>query len=452
MFKKIRKFVAIAILAVATIIPLSSCKGEFVDYASQAKIQTTNWRTGDFKTDGVGVATLRKSVDGDTAHFYVGATSYIIQGRFNGIDTPESTGVIELWGKAAARFTRETLEKAKTIVLETEPNNEEDGPETDSTGNRYLVWVWTSERPIEEEDGSQLRLLNLEIVQNGYSFSKGTAGSIYESYLLDADAQAQRHDLVIWSDDVDPDFYYGKAIISSLQEIFSHPEDYLGAKVYVEGYVTRTMGYNAYIQDEFEEEDGSMKNYGAYIFTMYKEYEILAKGNHIGVTGVVGTYNGSYQLTDVKYNPLQEIEDGMVNLGDTKIIEPEVISVEEALKGDRMGTLIRINNLRATGGYGGLDELDKNGNKNETNSMTIYVKDENNKEFNIRIDASTFIRDTNKKKIQTYKYFVNLSKEGVTFDFVGLMGRYISDYTDAEEIQLMLVATSDLFYHNLPEA
>lgn len=456
MFKSIKKVVAIALLAVAAIVPMTSCgSSEMIDYVSQTKIVSTNWKTSNYRETGVGIVTLKKNVDGDTAHFYAGSTSYVIQGRFNGVDTPESTGVIEPWGKKAAAFTADILNKAQTIVLETEPNNEKKGPEADSTDNRYLVWVWTSERPAEEEDGTQLRLLNLDLVQNGLSPSKGTSDSIYNNVFLDADAQAQKHKLYYWSKDPDPDFYNGAATITSLQEIFSNPQDHIGEKVYLEGYVTRTMGTDAYIQDEFEEEDGSYKMYGCYIFTMYKDYSILRKGNHIGVTGKVAEYNGSYQLVDVKYNSQQAVTDGMVDLGGTLTSEEvnerfmQTITVDEANNGVGMGTLIKINNLRATGGYGGNDEKDKNGVNYEKNSMTIYVRDENNREFQIRIDDKTSIRDKDGMKIKSYTYFVNLSKNGVTFDFAGLMGRYESEFTGEVELQLMLVVTSDITYHGL---
>ena len=114
-----------------------------------------------------------------------------------------------------------------------------------------------------------------------------------------------------------------------------------------------------------------------------------------------------------------------------------------------MAVLCKMENLRVTGGYGGLYELDYNGQKNEDNAMTLYVKDENGKDFNIRIDASTFIRDTDGNQICSYKYFVNYCNQGAgyTFDFVGLMGKYTSLTTDKTEIQLMLVATSDLTYN-----
>ena len=42
----------------------------------------------------------------------------------------------------------------KTIIIETEPSQNTGGPIADSTGTRYLGWVWVSEKSIDEEDGS----------------------------------------------------------------------------------------------------------------------------------------------------------------------------------------------------------------------------------------------------------------------------------------------------------
>jgi hypothetical protein len=56
-----------------------------------------------------------------------------------GIDTPESTGQIEPWGKPASIYTKSKLQNAKEIVLE---SDEVGTPVFDSTGERYLAWVW----------------------------------------------------------------------------------------------------------------------------------------------------------------------------------------------------------------------------------------------------------------------------------------------------------------------
>lgn len=433
-----------------TLMAPTGCSETFVDYAAQTRIHTQDWKTSDYWETGCGQATLKKNVDGDTAHFYAGDTNRILQGRFNGVDTPESTGVIEPWGKKAAKFTAGILNNAKTIILETERDDGLRAPENDSTG-RYLVWIWTSERPIEEEDGSQLQLLNLRLVQEGFSPAKGAIDSVYQDVFLDADAQAQKFKLHIWSKDIDDEFYYGAANFTNLKAIFSEPEEHVGEKVYVEGVVTRTMSTNAYIQESFEDEEtGLVENYGCYIFTQYKQYDILKRGNRIGVVGIVAEHYGSYQLVDVKYNPYLHGDDDMVLLEENVEVEPVEMTVPDANEGKGMGTLIRVNGLVATGGYGGLDEKDANGNQNTTNSMTIYTKDSSNRTFNIRIDGSTFIRDQNGDQIRTYKYFVNWCKENPSgsFDIVGILGRYESEVTERIEIQLMLIATSDLIYHS----
>ncbi len=433
-----------------TLMAPTGCGKKFVDYAAETRIHTQDWKTSDFWETGCGQATLKRNVDGDTAHFTAGSTQRFLQGRFNGIDTPESTGVIEKWGKKAAHFTADILNKAKTIILETEREDGLKKPEND-TNNRYMVWVWTSERPIEEEDGSQLQLLNLRVVQEGFSPAKGAIGSVYQDAFLNADAQAQKFKMHIWSKDVDDEFYVGAATISNLKDIFSEPDEHVGEKVYVEGVVTRTMGTNAYIQESFEnDETGAIENYGCYIFTQYKQYDILKRGNRIGAVGIVAEHFGSYQLVDVKYTPGFHGEDDMVLLEENVEIDPVEMTVPEANEGKGMGTLIRVNGLVATGGYGGLDEKDANGNPNESNSMTIYMKNSSNQSFNVRIDKATFIRDLDRNQIRTYRYFVDWCKANPNgcFDIVGILGRYESEETGRTEIQLMLVATSDLIYHS----
>ena len=447
-FKKILSVIVLSLGLITT----SACKQEFIDYVSQVKFEQTDWKDSDFLTTGTGVVTLKNPVDGDTAHFFTGRYNKVVQGRFNGVDTPESTGVIEEWGKAASKFTRNALENAKTIVLETERDDGQVGPEADSTSGRYLVWVWVSDRTVEEEDGTGLTLLNLALVQEGLSPSKGNTGSKYQEYFLDADAQAQKQKLHIWSEEDDPDYYYGSAQITNMQAVFSNPSEWLGEKVYVECVVSRTLGTNAYIQDDFEQEDGTIKTYGAYIFTQYKEYSILTEGNRIGVIGIISEYFGSYQIVDVKYNELLPTDQDMKLISSGHTVEPTELSVDEALKGEHMGVLCRVNNLKVTDGYGGTAELDKSGEYNEKNSMTLYVEDSEGNKFNIRIDANAYIRDKDGKRIRTYKYFVEYCEqgEGYTFDFIGLMGKYESQYTDETSIQLMLVGTTDLIY-NAPE-
>ena len=115
----------------------------------------------------VGSATVRQRVavnnyvDGDTTHFIVPASvdpSGEFRARYIAVNTPESTGKIEEWGKAASRFTKEKLENAEEILIE----SDSDQWNPDSTSSRYLVWVWY--RPAGEQD---YRNLNIELLQNG---------------------------------------------------------------------------------------------------------------------------------------------------------------------------------------------------------------------------------------------------------------------------------------------
>ena len=85
--------------------------------------------------------TVKLFIDGDTTHFHVPEsvnTSGVLKARYVSINTPESTGKIEEFGKKASAFTREKLSGAESIIIESE-----DGSwNADSTGDRYLVWVW----------------------------------------------------------------------------------------------------------------------------------------------------------------------------------------------------------------------------------------------------------------------------------------------------------------------
>ena len=85
--------------------------------------------------------TVTAYVDGDTTHFAVPESLVpggVLKARYLAINTPECTGKIEEYGKKAAAFTKEKLSSAVSIVIE----SDDDHWNLDSTGGRYLVWVW----------------------------------------------------------------------------------------------------------------------------------------------------------------------------------------------------------------------------------------------------------------------------------------------------------------------
>ena len=454
-FKKLFVALLLSICTLGVTAGLSSCGSkEFVDYVSATKIHSTNWKTSNFIQTGVGIVDYKSAIDGDTVHFECNGN--LIKARFNGVDTPESTGILEKWGKQAANFTKEKVEAAKTIVLESEPLREDtSSPEQDSNG-RYLVWVWLSERTPQEEDGSQLYLLNLSLVQEGFSYTKGADGSVYSDVIYDADLQAQRFDLHLYSDDKDPLFYEGDAKINEL-DVYQNTENYVGAKVHITGIITRTLGDNAYIQKTFVDGEGNeIGTYGLYIFTQYTKYDIFVKGNELAVTGTLAERYGSYQLINVSYSDIAALksEDDMKVLSTGNVIDPIVVTAAEANTKAYAGRLVTIENLYIKDGYGGFDNFyaecmeDPSTTEayclNSSNAMTLYAEQTVNgvkTQFTVRIDSSASIRNTNNKKIKDFNYFV-----GKTLTLTGIMGMYQSENATSPTNQLMLVATSDVAY------
>ena len=113
--------------------PSGSTNVEGVDYAGQLKL---DMNSSTLKLE----VTVKTYVDGDTVHFHVPTTVMpggVLKGRFLAINTPESTGKIEEYGKAASNFTKQTLQNAVSIILESDTSEWN----ADSTGDRYLVWV-----------------------------------------------------------------------------------------------------------------------------------------------------------------------------------------------------------------------------------------------------------------------------------------------------------------------
>ena len=87
--------------------------GEVIDYAAEAKMGGSEIAKQE--------VTVAAYVDGDTVHFSVPESvdpSGVLKARFIGVDTPESTGKIEEYGKKAAGFTKERLSDARSIVIE----------------------------------------------------------------------------------------------------------------------------------------------------------------------------------------------------------------------------------------------------------------------------------------------------------------------------------------------
>ena len=259
--------------------------------------------------------TVKSFVDGDTVHFLVPESimpSGVLKARFIGIDTPESTGKIEEYGKAASEFTKEKLSRAHSIMLESADGNWD----FDSTGGRYLVWVW-----YKAEKAGEYRNLNIELLQNGLARAYSSANNRYGSACTAAINQAKANKLNIYSGQKDPNFYYGDAVELTLKELRCGIEGYNGKKVAFEGVITINSGNGVFIEDYDAETD---RYYGISAYYGYglsgAGLDILSVGNRARIVGTVQYYEagGCYQVSGLSYrqmkpddpNNLQKLSEG----------------------------------------------------------------------------------------------------------------------------------------------
>ena len=273
---------------------------EKIDYAGQAKLNF------DAETQTIEV-TVKSYIDGDTTHFYAeGFPEGVLKARYQAVNTPESTGKLEEWGKTAARFTRSKLESAISIVIESNSNKWE----TDSTGERTLSWVW-----YKSADMTDYRCLNLELLQEGLAWGSKASESRYGELATAALAQALALKLYVHApDDVkDPDFFYGDSIEVDLKELRLNIDSYSGKRVAFEGIVSYYVNQGVYVENYDEE---TQMYYGIYVYYGFNSINsqgvsVLALGNKVRITGVVQYYEAgnSYQVSDLKYNQFMPGDD-----------------------------------------------------------------------------------------------------------------------------------------------
>lgn len=290
--------------------PTPNPGNEVVDYVSQLKLDLTSSTAKiiDAKVrvvNGVAVG----YIDGDTTHFSVDKSHKdydqfaqgVLKARYLAIDTPESTGVIEDYGKTASNFTHDKLAGAQSIVIESDTD---DGKwNADSTGGRYLVWVWY--RNSETED---YRNLNLEILQSGLAAGSKTGNNRYGEYCTKALTQARDQKLYLYSGKPDPDTYHGEAIELTLKQLRLNAETYKGKVVAFEAVVTKVNENTVYVQ-EFDAE--TERYFGIQIFLGYNQGTfrdiMTGVGNRVRVVGSMQYYEsgGTYQIADIRYRDMK---------------------------------------------------------------------------------------------------------------------------------------------------
>lgn len=301
---------------------LSACNGggsKGVDYTKDIKL-TLDYTGHNFFQDGIGQVTLFTHIDGDTSHFkcVVGDTTTTLKSRYYGIDTPESTGAIQPWGQEASDYTHAVLERANTngTIVVSSPFNYYGAPEADSTGSRYLSLVWVNETkknaPIDE-----LRLLNLMIVQDGWSWAKNLSDiPEYVDTFQAAQAQAEKLKRGMWQADYPEGWSFETKNISVLDlknEVVNYLNDpsyentLSGTNVRFTGVVSGYCNNTLYVQEQCyvdpSDESQGMEWGGINIFTGMTP--ISSKYTEVGAyIRVVGTAKDSetfgFQVTNTQ--------------------------------------------------------------------------------------------------------------------------------------------------------
>lgn len=275
--------------------PAGQPAAEPVDYAASLRFDKNS-------STAKAEVTVKTFVDGDTTHFLVPESiepSGVLKARYLAIDTPESTGKIEEYGKKASAFTREKLENAASIYVESD-----DGSwNYDSTGARRLVWVWYL-----PEGESAYRNLNVELLQNGLAIASSAANNRYGSTCTAAIAQAKAQKCNVYSGEPDPDFYYGDAVELTLKQLRCHVEEYVGIKVAFEGVITCHDGGSVCVES-YDEESGLY--YGISVYYGYNlpgdGLAILSVGNLARIVGTVQYYEAgdNYQVSGLSYRAMK---------------------------------------------------------------------------------------------------------------------------------------------------
>lgn len=254
--------------------------------------------------------TVKSFIDGDTVHFHVPTDvmpTGVLKARFLAVNTPESTGKIEEYGKAASAFTREKLSTAVSILIESETA----AWEPDSTGDRYLAWVW-----YKPAANAPYRNLNIELLQNGLALPSSAARNRYGDTCMAAIAQARAEKLHIYSGAPDPDYYYGDAVELTLKELRTNIESYSGMKVAFSGIVSSNSGtQGVYVEDYDAETD---RYHGMYIYYGHglsgAGLDVLSVGNEVRIVGSVQYYEGggTWQVSDLTYRLMQPNDPGNI--------------------------------------------------------------------------------------------------------------------------------------------
>ncbi len=441
--RRFTKITALVLALLTVILACASCTGEdggkkpdkHVDYAASVKLDMSS---NTLKQE----VTVHAYIDGDTTHFNVPESVMpggVLKARYLAINTPESTGKIEPWGKAAAQYTKNALKNATSIIIE----SDDDNWNADSTGGRYLVWVW-----YKTADSDTYRNLNIEILQLGLAIASSSADNRYGATCMAAIVQATKEELHLHSADKDPLFPYGEAKEITLKELRINITEYDNNKVAFEGVVTKNSDNSVYVED-YDEETGLY--YGISVYYGYDLYgdglQILNVGNRVRIVGTVTFWEtgGYYQVSGVEYSvmrpnnpnnlklistghtPTFKLTDGATYTSDVTIDIEDAGSKTFKYAELAIDTTIEMKNLKVTDCY-----TTTNDASSSKGAITLTCTTPDGKSVQIR----TIVLYNENNELVTEDYFM-----GKTIDVKGIITFFSDDY------QIKLFSLNDVVVH-----
>lgn len=386
------------------------------DFATQVKLNTAGIDS-DFEKTGRGRVTVDQFVDGDTVHFYNNSHSEIIKVRFLAIDTPESTGKIEPWGKPASIYTKSKLKDAEEIVIESDV---EGRAELDSTGGRYLAWVW-----YRQKGSTVWRNLNIEILSDGLAMGKSSSSTRYGEVALAALTSARQNKINMYSGKNDPLFFYGETVELTIKALTANKQAYAGIKVRFEGVVTKDSGGGIYVES-FDED--TQQSYGVYVYGGYASLapKFLVPGYRLLITGTPDNNEiYGFQVSGLSFSLINPTDD------DTKILEKNVEVVPTEITASELdssesleSTFVKMTNLTVESIYTTESDTSSDG------AMTLRCKDKDGNSVTVRTVKLTLDGET-----VTEEYF-----RGVTMNVCGI----VDYYKGAPQIKLLSLADAEI--------
>lgn len=411
-----------------------------VDYVGETKLDMSSTS---LKIE----ATVKSYIDGDTTHFYVEESAEfpegIVKARYLAIDTPESTGRLEEWGKAAAAHTKEKLKTAYAIMLE----SDDDKWNKDNNG-RHLLWIW-----YKAEENGEWRNLNIEILQSGYAVASNSGQNRYGTTCMAALNQATKEKLYVHSGEKDPSYPYGAATPVTIKELRTNRDAYEGVKVAIEGVVTQDTNGTLYIE-QFDEEDG--KCYGMQVFYGYNlatsARRFLKAGN---LVYLVGTFQyaevvNAYQIAGLEYDQMKPGDPAFTHLIETGHTVPynEITNLADFMTGKTDITVgeetkSMANNelaLHTSVTLTGLKVVDTYTTTKETSDDKGAISLTCEKD-GVTITIRTIVLYEDGVLVTADRF------EGQTIDVMGIVDAYTPEGSTEAQIQVRVFTVGSIFIH-----